>query len=189
MQQKTGVYGDSHPTNYDHTEVIIPLSNILGGVAEDVAGHCRYNIFLYSSDDFSTETGTQDIAVIVTAVIACLFALMALLFLSYDRYVRRRDTKIVSVAAKANQIVSSLFPSNVRERLYEEGTAQQGTTTKLRTFLNDGSSGNDDAKEEKRKTKPIADLVSSISISSATWKSSLQLIANASYSCSNFPVP
>lgn len=45
---------------------------------------------------------------------------MALSFLFYDYFVRRRNEKVVSAAARSDKILSSLFPKNVRERLFAE---------------------------------------------------------------------
>jgi class 3 adenylate cyclase len=52
-----------------------------------------------------------------------------------------RQKKVMKSAAQSNAIVSSLFPSNVRSRLYEmenESPASEPQKTRLKTWLSDG---------------------------------------------------
>lgn len=46
--------------------------------------------------------------------------LMASTFFAYDFFVNRRNRKVVDAATRFNFIVSSLFPENVRERLFAD---------------------------------------------------------------------
>jgi hypothetical protein len=46
---------------------------------------------------------------------SCFFT--SLVFLLYDRLVERRQKKVMSTAVQSSAIVSSLFPSQVRDRL------------------------------------------------------------------------
>ena len=74
-----------------------------------------------------------------------------------------RQQKVMKTAVQSTTIVSSLFPSNVRDRLLDaNGNSRanddnvgksmfQPTKTRLKTFLNDGEPSNDSS-------KPIADL-------------------------------
>jgi hypothetical protein len=43
----------------------------------------------------------------------------SLVFLLYDRLVERRQKKVMSTAVQSSAIVSSLFPSQVRDRLFQ----------------------------------------------------------------------
>ena len=49
----------------------------------------------------------------------------------YDWFVRLRNDKVISAAVRSGAIVSSLFPSNVRERLYREAEEKQSQTKQL----------------------------------------------------------
>ena len=53
-------------------------------------------------------------------MVGATFVLMVCTFGAYDFFVNRRNRKIVDAAAKFNSIVSSLFPENVRERLFAD---------------------------------------------------------------------
>jgi hypothetical protein len=90
---------------------------------------------------------------------------MALCFCMYDRFVRRRNATIVGAAARSNAIVSSLFPKQVRDRLYaeKEAASKTATTPNLKTMMNAGKSleqeeFDDNGEDFMYKSKPIADL-------------------------------
>ena len=97
------------------------------------------------------------------------FFLIAITFITYDRYVIRRNEKMIDQAARTNKIVASLFPSNVRDRLLaeDEQEGESGTQTRLKNFLaNDGPSKADLELEDNEayKTRPIADLFPECSV-------------------------
>ena len=82
----------------------------------------------------------------------------------YDRFVHRRNTMVVGVAARSNEIISSLFPTQVRDRLFaEKDEADKAPKSKLKSMLVSGNflevnaDGGDDA-DFMYKSKPIADL-------------------------------
>jgi len=54
----------------------------------------------------------------------------------YDWFVRRRNSKVVRLAAKTSEIVSSLFPSIVRERLYADKQQKQEQANGQNAFKN-----------------------------------------------------
>lgn len=95
---------------------------------------------------------------------------MALTFFMYDGLVSRRNKKVMSAAVRSTAIVTSLFPSQVRDRLYA-GEADAGSTnindlaasstTRLKRFVDKGTGAVDDDKDDDEvilKSKPIADL-------------------------------
>jgi class 3 adenylate cyclase len=100
-------------------------------------------------------------------------------------FFHRRNTKVVDTAERSNAIVSSLFPSNVRERLFNESThhdlpgdpfpdipiatGESRVKSRLRSFMTDGGMEQsqqpwDSTESETHedivvfKSKPIADL-------------------------------
>ena len=93
------------------------------------------------------------------------FLLVAVAFFIYDLMVQRRNEKIVMNAARSNAIVSSLFPSQIRDRLIganNEGNAViHKSPTNLKAFLNKKGTGNDN---ESFDTKPLADLFLEVSV-------------------------
>lgn len=72
-----------------------------------------------------------------------------------QRFVQSRNKKVENVAARSNAIVSSLFPSNVRDRLLAENLEVQVSKGKSRSKTDGNGSLNDVA---VYKSKPIADL-------------------------------
>jgi hypothetical protein len=72
--------------------------------------------FAILSSEFLTKSG------IIFAVTAAAFIVFPfLLFLAYDRKVARQKQLIMTNAKRSNAIVSALFPSNVRDKLYPQG--------------------------------------------------------------------
>jgi hypothetical protein len=55
-------------------------------------------------------------------VLVFLFA--AMVFLLYDYLVQRRHNKVMATAKRTDAIASSLFPSNVRERMFKDAEEQ-----------------------------------------------------------------
>ena len=55
----------------------------------------------------------------MTVVVICIFILTSAIFLCYDYLVNHRQTAIMSFATKSGRIVDSLFPANVKERLFD----------------------------------------------------------------------
>jgi hypothetical protein len=73
--------------------------------------------------------------------------------------VRRRNNKIVKSAIRSSAIVSSMFPSNVRGRLYkEQDEKERYRSNNLKSYLRDsgGVVNGDDYKQSN--SKPLADL-------------------------------
>jgi len=98
-----------------------------------------------------------------TMISVSIFLFTTLVFVGYDKLVSMRQKKVMKTAVQSTTIVSSLFPSNVRDRLLEgEGGTNipaekarvspfQPNKSRLRSFLNDGEHAHDSH-------KPIADL-------------------------------
>jgi hypothetical protein len=74
--------------------------------------------------------------------------------------VKRRNDKVIQAAARSNAIVSSLFPSNIRDRLFkaeDERNENQLPKTGLKSYLRDDG----DLKGRGKSiidSKPLADL-------------------------------
>jgi class 3 adenylate cyclase len=81
----------------------------------------------------------------------------------YDGFVRRRNTTMVHAAARSNAILSSLFPTQIRDRLFAEKDKDDATKTPGKNLLSSDALGKkwDNNNEDDKlvfKTKPIADL-------------------------------
>ena len=132
-------------------------------------GHCVYSFYTYPSDELrDVWHGLTPLYFAVTSAGA--FLLIALTFIMYDRYVIRRNERMIDQAAKTNKIVASLFPSNVRDRLLADEEAQKeenGAQTRLKKFLanDDSCHGDLETKDgEGFATRPIADLFPETSV-------------------------
>ena len=100
---------------------------------------------------------------IFAMIVASSFSFMAATFFIYDLLVRRRNRVVSSAAAASDAIVTSMFPSNIRDRLYAEaanGRLSELSTTKkdLSSFLQSGGTESQVDEKGRFKTKPIADL-------------------------------
>ena len=140
--------------------------------------YCSYTITTYPSVQLSEEHFTNT-PVIIMSLSVCIFVFTALIFIGYDKLVQMRQRKVMKTAIQSTTIVSSLFPSNVRDRLMEEGTGvmnkidtpytvgggsssgsslllHQPTKTRLKTYLHTRGDAAD--RENSKRNKPIADL-------------------------------
>jgi class 3 adenylate cyclase len=172
--------GDIHASRYNHMRVEIPFSDYLRNSTEDVPGHCVYAFILYPTQEYE-ENYTSDLPLQMFSVVGAAFCVMIFTFLAYDWFVQRHNQMVVSAAARANAILSTLFPKNVRDRLFEERELEEreleeknkidgqkkpllglpGNKTRLTTFLTESRNfvaKDQDDDDFMYKSKPIADL-------------------------------
>jgi hypothetical protein len=87
---------------------------------------------------------------------------MTLAFAMYDWFVRRRNNKVMGAAVRSTAIVSSLFPSNVRDRLYKEAEENAAKKQRMENWMHtegaDAIALEADNDVIAYKGKPIADL-------------------------------
>jgi hypothetical protein len=124
--------GDLHNTKYDSMmrntdfttfkSLIEASSASTSSVVEAIeVNDCLYRFNVYPTSDLQNEYISND-PIIYATVVLCIFLYTSLIFLLYDYVVRRRQTKVMASAIRTNDIVTSLFPTNVRDRLYEAKT-------------------------------------------------------------------
>lgn len=148
-----------HEADHSKTKFEFPLNHLQNSSALHEQGHCLYSISLYYSYSFRLAADDSNLKTISALSVAAFFALLAAIFIMYDMFVRRQNAKIVDAAARSNAILSSLFPSQVRDRLLasNEGNKQKGS--KLQSLLqSDGLNYDCDDAENMLKSKHIADL-------------------------------
>jgi class 3 adenylate cyclase len=109
---------DLHDPNYDATERIIPFYTYTDETINDVPKHCPYTFSIYSSSAFES-TYKSNTPWVTTLAVTCTFVIMALTVLSYDCFVRQRNNRFLGFAARTGAILSSLFPSSVRDQVIE----------------------------------------------------------------------
>jgi hypothetical protein len=119
-----GVF-DKHNNDYDYLAVSANVTDLylFSYHKSDYSGapldkdFCPYTIRLYPSDDMKAAFTTNN-ALIFMVVTLMSFAVLAVIFGSYDVKVERRQKKVLSSAVRSSEIVSSLFPSSVHDQLY-----------------------------------------------------------------------
>jgi hypothetical protein len=136
-------YEDLHDHRFDkymHSVLLESYETI-------VEGMCVHELKVYPSAAFRATYDTNKPAV-YTSVIAVAFIVTAALLLIYDRMISRRQEKTMNSAIRTSNLVSSMFPENVRDRLMEDALQDGGKTSIL------DAKGNPIAGV---KTRPIAD--------------------------------
>ena len=93
---------------------------------------CPYTITVYPSSTMEKMHVTTD-PVLFTVVAAFIFFFTSVLFLAYDCFVNRRQRLNKNRALASGAIVSSLFPEQVRNQLYEENEAKDKPTQLARS--------------------------------------------------------
>jgi Adenylate and Guanylate cyclase catalytic domain len=91
--------------------------------------YCPIAIALYPSDEMKSLFTTYH-PIIFPIVVLFIFAFVSVVFFMYDKKVERRQQSIMSTAVRSSAIVSSLFPSEVRDRLYPTEGAVKSTSRK-----------------------------------------------------------
>jgi hypothetical protein len=136
-------------------------------------GLCAYRILVYPSLAMNNRFLTNR-PLYYQGVIALLFLFTTAIFILYDCMVEYRQKKMKDSAKINKDIVNSLFPKNVRDRVYANAlskqkkqytdkgvkammAAMQTPKLRLKSFLSDATGGN-------MTSEPIADLFSYTSI-------------------------
>jgi len=171
--------GDFHESTFEDFKKSFQLSDIgMYYGTELKPGGCQYQIHTYPSSKMFTDfEETQPIPSAIAGSSVTIFIFTSMVFFGYACLVERRQRKVYSSAVKNNAIVSSLFPKNVRERLYQENSTRSGpfqpAKTRMKSFIADGSSSNhtnmsmsvkDTNTAENQAGSPIADLFSNCTV-------------------------
>jgi hypothetical protein len=167
--------GDLHDSKYDYmerTELFSPRQDFHGATQAQKDAHCQYYLHIYPSSELEDIYKTSKPALFSMAVVLVFF-FTTMVFLAYDLLVQKRQAKVHSAAVKANAIVSSLFPAEIRERLFQhnegEGSKKKRgpdsgpNKFRLKNYLDTGGDSSDEAEKAAPNvdiydTKPIADL-------------------------------
>jgi class 3 adenylate cyclase len=154
--------GDLHQEQYDEFGITADITPFYNATAALEAGVCLFSFDAYPTSSLRDTYRTSKPQT-YTGVVAAIFVLMALTFLMYDRFIQKRNEKVINAAARSNAIVSALFPSNVRDRLFAEAKEEEQKGNRwlapksgLKNFLAEGEAKTDDGMMFK--SKPIADL-------------------------------
>ncbi|KAG7360245.1 adenylate/guanylate cyclase [Nitzschia inconspicua] len=143
----------------DYDDVVTGASATLPPEGMELS-YCRYRFHVFGTEKFQDEYITSQ-PMIFAIITASVFLFTSIVFIVYDMAVTRRQQKITERANQTSAIVSSLFPTNIRDRLYNEAgkSKKKGDMTmrvsklRMQSFL---SEDNNDASEIA--SEPIADL-------------------------------
>jgi Adenylate and Guanylate cyclase catalytic domain len=130
--------GDKHDTRYnalvvksrvvDLESFALRASGYTGATVDEV--FCSHSLHVYPSDTMKADFTTNNaVAFMISTLLIFLFT--SLIFVLYDWRVEQRQRKVMSAAVNSSAIVSSLFPSIVRDRLYPTQPEREKRRTKL----------------------------------------------------------
>ena len=168
--------GELHDPKYDHLVLETKFAPFLHNTYSDLHEHCEYDLRIFPTA--KTEAGYKSNKPLLYAfVVVLIFFCTAMVFALYDYTVNLRQQKVMAQAKRTHAIVSSLFPSNVRDRMLKEAEQQAerdlaaqednkkrvpfaSNKSQLKDFLGNKNSDN----MQSFDTKPIADLFPSATV-------------------------
>eukprot|EP00980_Cylindrotheca_fusiformis_P024481 scaffold11948_cov126-Cylindrotheca_fusiformis.AAC.1 len=121
---------DAHNPKYDDLVVSQVVVDVDVDESKLPDGVCvpEVTLDLYPTEELENTYHTSKPKVYTTVVVA-IFAFTSLVFLLYDHFVGRRQRKFMDRIVRQDQIVSNVFPTAIRDRLYgqeKEGSQQNG---------------------------------------------------------------
>lgn len=156
--------GDLHDSKYDKYERSASFRDA-GVIADGSAmgtlidvGGCPYSIHVYPSSEFAGAFKSNTPR-LLTITVSGIFVFTVFVFFFYDFLVERRQRKLMMKATQTHEIVASLFPKNVHDRLMSEcndmkkGSGLLAPNQRLKSFLNGDVTHGDPLGQA-----PIADL-------------------------------
>ena len=173
--------GDWHNSKYNNKVVVGDIAEYLARKASPVTRSytsvslnteiTAYTLKVYPSQELENQYVNND-PIIFMVVIVSVFLFTSFVFLFYDYIVARRQRIVMNRAVASSAIVSSLFPSTVRDQLYKENEQENELKKNVwdanRIVNDDGDQGwRPIAEEYKNTTILFADLVGFTNWSSA----------------------
>jgi len=153
--------GDFHEPQYDYLAVSAPLlgledyavsdSTYTGLPVEDEV--CQFMIRVYPSTDMEMIYTTTN-PLIYTSIVVAIFVFVSIMFVVYDCIIERRQRLVMESAVKTHTVVSSLYPSAVRDRLLN----QEGSDRKSKAKRKNRAFKNVELDTAMKKGTTIADL-------------------------------
>jgi len=105
-----------HEEEFDSYERVVSLSLHSHPDTESTGGHCLYSMHLYPDSKFANLYLTP-LPFLFAIGVAGAFLFMVIVFFVYNRFVFKRNEKLVENAARSNAVITSLFPDNIRNQL------------------------------------------------------------------------
>eukprot|EP00980_Cylindrotheca_fusiformis_P030347 scaffold24674_cov127-Cylindrotheca_fusiformis.AAC.1 len=158
---------DMHDPKYDAlevTEVFIDL-DIDPALVPGFTCAPTLTLHVYPSEEFEDSFHSSK-PIIYTMVVALIFVFTSIVFLLYDFLVGRRQRKVMDRIIQQDIVVSNVFPSAIRERLYQH-QHQGHHDDKKRADQDDTIGGFDNTFDSGLPTSdsaPLADLFPSVTV-------------------------
>jgi hypothetical protein len=150
--------GDQHDGKYDYLEESSKMSTYLSKITSPETKsytsvdlnteYCDYKLSVYPSQE-NEDVYVNNVPIVLTVVILSIFLFTSFVFVMYTVAVQRRQDVVMDCAVASSTIVSSLFPSQVRDQIYQETNKTDVKQTRF---------NNDYADIEVVSTRPIAQL-------------------------------
>ena len=90
--------------------------------------YCPYRLHIYPTQAVQDAYYTRK-PILYTSLFVIVFVFTSMVFLVYDCLVERRQKLVMTTAIKSHEIVSNLFPENVRGRLFGEPGVKEPTAS------------------------------------------------------------
>eukprot|EP00934_Nitzschia_sp_Nitz4_P007367 Nitzschia sp. Nitz4//scaffold210_size37948//27282//29775//NITZ4_007693-RA/size37948-augustus-gene-0.20-mRNA-1//1//CDS//3329541939//7357//frame0 len=161
--------GDLHLPDYDdmvfQSEYGSLLSYSNNTVDSIPDGHCLYRIRVYPTSEMEEEHMSNEPRR-YTMILAGALLFSCAAFVLYDYLVERRQETVLTSALKSGAVVASLFPEEVRDRLYEEHDEkyEEGTKKKKNPFVTEYGENSNPGLELEDECMAIADLYPNCSV-------------------------
>lgn len=161
---------DRHDVQYDNMRATGKFSNLEAFSVRDSTysglklndDYCQTIIHVFPSETMEAQYSTGN-PILFTCVAVLIFVVATSTFLLYDWMVERRQRVIMKTAVRSSAIVSSLFPSNVRDQLDFDNTESEAkplrrssNKKRLQSFLDESQVVRAGLTETK--SAPIAEL-------------------------------
>jgi Adenylate and Guanylate cyclase catalytic domain len=132
------------------------------------SSECPYIIHVYPSEAYYNMHNT-DTPAIITSAVAGIFVFTVLLFVAFDRLVECRQRILLKKATQTTEILSSIYPANIRDKLLaEHSTGVDGKKSensdilapnhRLKSFLNNSDKDPNSTNGLQASMQPLADL-------------------------------
>eukprot|EP00980_Cylindrotheca_fusiformis_P014635 scaffold3974_cov140-Cylindrotheca_fusiformis.AAC.7 len=165
--QSAEYLGDSdlHNPKYDGMEITDVFVDLGIDMSEIPEGSCVPTLTLrvYPSEDLEQSFQTSK-AIEYTGVVAASFIFTSLVFLIYDYFVRMRQAKVMERIMRQDKMVASVFPTAIRDRLYQSQEKQQQGREGRHSERGDFNDGDIEGDSYISGSAPMADLFPNVSV-------------------------
>lgn len=130
--------GDLHDTQFNSFQRYEKLNEAVSNLKYRYSGApmdtemCPFSIIIYPSEMFESYHTTHNAVVFAVAIII-VFAFVLMVFVLYDINVEKRQKLVLNTAQKTNDIVSSLFPSIIRNQMLTNNDQSKANENQRKT--------------------------------------------------------